>query len=45
MSAAPEIIAEPLLETPLAAHLGAATARSVAYQGALSPGVFSTLDA
>lgn len=45
MSAVPETLAEPLLETPLAAHLGAATAGSVAYQGALSPAVFSTLDA
>lgn len=45
MSAASETLAEPLLETPLAAHLRAGTASSVVYQGALSPGVFSTLDA
>ncbi|MGB7189894.1 MAG: folate-binding protein [Acidobacteriaceae bacterium] len=45
MSAVPEIIAEPLLETPLAAHLREASAGSALYQGALSPSVFSTLDA
>ena len=44
MSAAPETLAEPLLETPLAAHLREASG-SVQYQGALSPSVFSTLDA
>lgn len=45
MSAAPEILAEPLLETPLAAHLHSAATAVTAYQGALTPNVYSTLDA
>lgn len=43
MSAAPQTIAEPLIETPLAVHLRAAASASVAYQGALTPHVFTTL--
>ncbi len=41
MSAPPQTITAPLSETPLAAQLGVT---SVAYQGALTPRVFSTLD-
>ncbi|MFZ0662157.1 MAG: hypothetical protein WAM66_05650, partial [Acidobacteriaceae bacterium] len=44
MSAAPDTLAEPLLETPLAQRR-AAGAEAVAFQGALAQGVFSTLDA
>ena len=36
--------AEPLMETPLAAELRVETSASAAYQGALTPLVFSTLD-
>jgi folate-binding protein YgfZ len=44
MSAPPQTITAPLTETPLAAQLGAAASAAVAYQGALTPRVFSTLD-
>ena len=41
MSTAPQTVAETLQETPLAAHLHPAL---IAYQGALTPHVFSALD-
>jgi len=44
MSAAPQTIAGPLRETPLAALARAAAAVSAAYQGAVTPHVFTTLD-
>jgi folate-binding protein YgfZ len=44
MNAVSQSIAEPLIETPLAAHLHAAASESVPYQGALTPRVFSSLD-
>jgi folate-binding protein YgfZ len=44
MSAAPQTTAEPLLETPLGELLRATASASVAYLGALTPNVFSTLD-
>jgi folate-binding protein YgfZ len=44
MSAAPQTIAEPLDETPLATHLRLTAPASLPYQGALTPRVFSTLD-
>jgi len=44
MSAAPQTAAEPLLETPLAALVRSAAPASVAYQGAVTPHLFTTLD-
>jgi folate-binding protein YgfZ len=45
MSAAPQTTAEPLLQTPLTEHLRTATTSGlVAYQGVLTPNVFSTFD-
>jgi folate-binding protein YgfZ len=44
MSTAPQAVAEPLQETPLAAHLHGAAPHLIAYRCALTPHVFSTLD-
>ena len=40
----PQTVANPLIETPLAAQLGASAAVLTPYQGALTPNVFSALD-
>ncbi|MGC2162917.1 MAG: folate-binding protein [Silvibacterium sp.] len=44
MSTVPQTIAEPLTETPLVAHLRPLASAPAAYQGALTPHVFSTLN-
>ena len=44
MSTAPQTITEPVTETPLAVLLRVAASTQVAWQGALTPRVFSTLD-
>ncbi len=44
MGTAPQTAAESVLETPLAGHLHLPESASVAWQGALTPHVFTTLD-
>lgn len=41
MSETQEVVAEPLVETPLTTHFGPSAGESVAYQGALTPRAFS----